>query len=67
MRDKNEQAREAIKAECVRRGITITQRGKGFELKGIGVDLSVIDLAYLVPSNLDPYVSRDSREARAVV
>lgn len=65
MPDKNEQQREAITAECAKRGITITQRGQGFELKGIGVDLSTIDLAYLTPSSLDPFVSRADREARA--
>lgn len=65
--DQKQKQREAITAECAKRGIAIERRGHVYTLTGVGVDLSTIDLAYLTPSSLDPYVSRDAREARAVV
>jgi hypothetical protein len=65
MNDRKQKQREAIRAEAARRGITITQRGQGYELKGVGVSLRVLDLAQLDAHDLVPYVSRAAREARA--
>lgn len=65
MQDRRQKQREAIMAECLLRGITVTARGRGFELKGIGVSLMVLDLAYLTSGDLVPFVSRANRESRA--
>ncbi len=65
MQDRKQRQREAIRAEAARRNITITARGKGYALRGVGVSLDVIDLAQLDSNDLVPFVSRESREARA--
>lgn len=66
MQDRKQKQREAIRAECERRNIKITPHGKGFALRGTGVSIDVLDLAYLTSSDLAPFVSRTNREARAV-
>lgn len=65
MQDLKQKQREAIRLEAARRNITITARGQGYELKGVGVSIMVLDLASLASSDLMPFVSRADREARA--
>jgi len=52
---RKQQQREAVKAECAQRGITIAPRGNGWKLRGLGVDLVVSDLANLDANDLAPY------------
>jgi hypothetical protein len=65
MQERKQKQREAIRQEAARRNITITTRGLGYELKGVGVSLMVLDLAHLTSGDLVPFVSRADREARA--
>jgi len=51
---KNERKRQTIRAECERRGLTITPRGKAFWIAGQGVSLIVSDLATVSGRELDP-------------
>ena len=53
-----QQRRDAIMAECARRGITIEQRGQSWLLLGPGVDLTAADLANLEVHDIAPYQPR---------
>ncbi len=57
MQDRKQKQRDKIRAECARRSVTITPRGLGFELRGVGVSLRVLDLADLESAERVPFVS----------
>ena len=46
--------REAIRAECQKRGITVARRGNAFSLSGPGVSILAADLANLDENDLRP-------------
>ncbi|OGA36833.1 MAG: hypothetical protein A3G80_02610 [Betaproteobacteria bacterium RIFCSPLOWO2_12_FULL_62_13b] len=59
--DQRQQRREAIRAQCEARGITIAQQGACYLLRGPGVDLMTVDLADLSETDLLPYGSSGPR------
>jgi len=60
-----QQRRQAILDECARRDITITQRGQGYLLTGVGVRMLCADIGYLNENDLTPYTPRQPDEQRA--
>ena len=55
---RKQRQREAIRAECQRRGIKVETRGNAFSLTGPGVSLLAADLANLDANDLRPYQSQ---------
>ncbi len=55
MNDRSEQRREAIRAACAARGITLTERAGYCILRGRGVDMKVADLAQIDLRDLEPH------------
>lgn len=47
--------RAKIRTECDRRGLTVAPHGNAWWIVGPGVDILTVDLAHVIPTELDRY------------
>ncbi|WP_345795203.1 hypothetical protein AAG895_09265 [Thauera sp. JM12B12] len=54
--------REVIKDLIEQRGLTLTQVGKVWRIRGFGVHIDTLDLQNVLPDQLQPYQQRKGRQ-----
>jgi len=57
---RRQKQRDVMRDECRRRGLKLVQTGLAWRITGVGVDMSVADLAMLDAEALAPYQPRKS-------